>query len=109
MNDLRVYKKDLWQYMGQYQIVQMFHMTPTQWNNVKERVKVIRCRNWFVLNTAKRWCAANDIALEGLNFRNAVDEGMWRFDCLVIKCIGFDYDFYQSLPKKGSGTKSVGN
>jgi hypothetical protein len=85
----------------------MFHMTAAQWSHVKERVRAVRCRNWFVTGTAKKWAAANSIALEGLNFRNAADEGVWRFDCLVIKCIRFDYDFYQSLPKKAVEPKAA--
>jgi hypothetical protein len=81
-------------------------MTPTQWSHVKERVKAVRCRSWFVTNTAKKWAAANNIALEGLNFRNAADEGVWRFDCLVIKCIGFDNDLYESWSNKAVEPKA---
>lgn len=73
-------------------------MTVTQWCHVREPVRSKKCQKWFITGIAKKWAAANNIDLE--NFRDAVDQGRWRFDCLVIKCIGFDSTLYQTLANK---------
>lgn len=98
INDRGIYKAGRWQYLGVYQIVHKFHMTVTQWYHVRETVRSKKCQKWFVTGIAKKWAAANNIDLE--NFRSAVDEGKWRFDCLVVKCIGFDTKLYQTLAKQ---------
>jgi hypothetical protein len=32
-------------------------------------------------------------------FRDALDQGRYRFDCLVIQCIGFDQRLYEKLAR----------
>lgn len=72
-------------------------MTPTQWANVAERVKPIKTHEYWIKKSAKKWCKANLIERASETFMKALECGHWRWDCLVIQCIGFDRDFYESL------------
>jgi len=72
-------------------------MTPTQWSNVAERVKPIKTHPYWIKKSAKKWCQANGIIRGSDAFMKALETGGWRFDCLVIRCIGFDRGFYESL------------
>jgi hypothetical protein len=94
-----------WSYLGEYTITHKFHMTPTQWRNVAERVKPKKLDPFWLRGTVKKWCEANKIKvcemntskMAGPRFLKALEKGEWRFDCLVIQCIGFDRDLYESL------------
>ena len=83
-------------YLGQYQIVHIFRMTRTQWRNISEPVKVEKTRHRTIEGEARKWCLANEVVMRG-GFRDAVDQGRWRFDCLVIQCIRFDEEIYKRL------------
>jgi hypothetical protein len=74
-------------------------MTVKQWSNVDDRVKTLKTRYYMVKGAAKAWCLANGVDVR-TGFRQTVDEGKWRFDCLVIKCINFDANFYRELMKE---------
>ena len=91
-----------WLYLGQYRVKQKFHMTPTQWSNVAQRVKPIKTHPYWIKKSAKKWCAANGIMRGSDAFLKALERGDWRFDCLVIQCIGFNRGFYDSLMGIGS-------
>jgi hypothetical protein len=71
-------------------------MTKKQWENISERVKSQKTRHFVVKGEARKWCLRNGIDMRR-EFREAVDQGLWRFDCLVIQCIGFDRKLYQRL------------
>lgn len=71
-------------------------MTVAQWRNISDPVKVNKTRHRMIQGEARKWCHSNDIDIRG-GFRNAVDQGRWRFDCLVIECIDFDEDLYKHL------------
>jgi hypothetical protein len=73
-------------------------MTVTQWRNVCERVKVQKTRPWFIKGEPKRWCNMNRVELKS-GFRDALDQGSYSFDCLVIQCIGFDQRLYEKLAR----------
>jgi hypothetical protein len=73
-------------------------MTRKQWENISERVKSQKTRHFMVKGEARRWCLKNGIDLRR-EFRDAVDRGFWRFECLVIQCIGFDRKLYRKLAK----------
>lgn len=95
INDLPVYTS-LWRYLGQYRVLHAFAMTRKQWENINERVKSQKTRHFMVKGAARKWCLKNGIDMRR-EFRTAVDQGSWRFDCLVIQCIGFDRKLYQRL------------
>lgn len=71
-------------------------MTLTQWKNICESVKVEKTRHRMIEREAKKWCISNGVDMR-VGFREAVDQGRWRFDCLVIQCIGFDKELYERL------------
>jgi hypothetical protein len=77
--------------------VHKFHLTPTQWRNVAERVKAKKLDRYWLTGQVKKWCEANGIGTASPRFLKALERGEWRFDCLVIQCIGFDRDLYKSL------------
>jgi len=79
-------------------------MTINQWKNVCERVKVQKTRPWFVKGEPKNWCITNGVDLK-LGFRDALDQGRYSFDCLVIQCIGFDKNLYEKLVREGRSGK----
>ena len=84
-----------WYYLGHYRIVQEFQMSPVQWANIPERVKAQKTRPYMTKRAARKWCLANNV--EEKDFRQAVDEGRWKFDVLVIECIYFDQELYNTL------------
>jgi hypothetical protein len=86
-----------WAYLGEYTITHKFHMTPTQWRNVAERAKAKKLDQFWLKGSVKKWCEANRIETGSRRFLKALERGEWRFDCLVIKCTGFDRDLYESL------------
>ena len=71
-------------------------MTVEQWENVSEAVKARRTNKYVVRGCARKWCNANNVDLE-TGFRGAVNEGRWKFDWVVIQCIGFNTQVYQTL------------
>ena len=83
-------------YLGQYRIAHIFRMTLTQWKNISESVKVAKTRHRMIGEAARKWGLLNGIDMRR-GFRDAVDQGRWRFDCLVIQCIGFNQQLYQRL------------
>ena len=83
-------------YLGQYRIAHIFRMTLAQWMNICEPVKAEKTRHRMIEGEARKWCLANGVDMRG-GFRDAVDQGRWRFDCLVIQCIGFDQKLYERL------------
>jgi hypothetical protein len=101
-NDLKRYSPR-WFYLGDYRIVQTFPISPTQWSNLPERLKAWKTREVNVRGAAKQWCAKNKIDIT--DFREALDQGRWNFDAMVIECISFDRKFYEMLTKEeNSGT-----
>lgn len=68
-----------------------------QWRNVAERVKARKLDHCWLTGHVKKWCEANGIQRASPRFLKALERGEWRFDCLVIQCIGFDRDLYESL------------
>jgi len=85
-----------WYYLGQYKIAKIFAMSLLQWENVSEEVKARRTNKYAVRGCAREWCKVNDVDLER-GFRDAVDQGRWKFDCLVIQCIAFHRQVWQTL------------
>lgn len=79
-------------------------MTINQWTNVCERVKVQKTRPWFIKGESKKWCKMNGVDLKS-GFRDALDQGRYCFDCLVIQCIGFDTKLYEKLASEGRSGK----
>jgi len=72
-------------------------MTPTQWRNVAERVRLKKLDPFWLTKSVGKWCEANGIRPAKQEFLKALERGDWRFDCLVIQCLGFDRDLYASL------------
>jgi hypothetical protein len=70
-------------------------MSLAQWNNLSERVKGQKTHTWHIKRGVKDWCIKNQVALK--DFRKAVDQGRYRFDCLIIQCIAFDQELYEKL------------
>jgi hypothetical protein len=94
---MAMYEEDRkWWYLGQYKIAKIFPMTVSQWKNVSEAVKARRTNKYTVRGCAKEWCKVNKVDPER-GFRDALDQGRWRFDCLVIQCISFNKQVYQNL------------
>src|SRR5271170_2199104 len=85
-----------WYYLGQYKIAKIFTMAVSQWDQVSEEVKARKTNKYRVRGCAREWCKANKVDPER-GFRVAVDEGRWKFDCLVIQCIAFDRRVWQTL------------
>ena len=83
-------------YLGQYRIAHIFRMTVAQWRNISDPVKANKTRHRMIEGEARKWCHSNGVDIRG-GFKDAVDQGRWRFDCLVIECIGFDEDLYKHL------------
>ena len=94
---MAMYEEDRkWRYLGQYKIAKIFPMTVSQWENVSEAVKVRKTIKYSVRGSAREWCKNNKVHPEH-GFRDAVDQGRWRFDCLLIQCIAFNRQVYLSL------------
>jgi len=85
-----------WYYLGQYKIAKIFTMALSQWERVSEEVKARRTSKHLVRGCAKEWCKAQKVNPER-GFRDAVDQGRWKFDCLVIQCIAFNRQVWQTL------------
>lgn len=80
-------------------------MTISQWNNISDLVKAQKTGINSVKGEAKKWCIMNGVDMKS-EFRNAVDQGKWKFECLIIQCVGFDEKLFETLSSNkfsGSG------
>ena len=71
-------------------------MTLSQWKNTNELIKAQKTAVNWVRGEAKKWCITNGVDLKS-EFRNAVDQGRWKFECLIIQCVGFDEKLFERL------------
>ena len=71
-------------------------MTRVQWKNIAEHVKSQMTTHFMIKGAAKKWCDKTGVDVR-FEFRDAVDKGKFKFDCVIIQCIGFDRELYKTL------------
>jgi hypothetical protein len=67
-------------------------MTLDQWRNISLQVREEIKSKLNLSVRARRWCEQHKIPLG--RFGDMLDSGRWRFDVVVIECIGFDKGLY---------------
>jgi len=91
--------------MGHYRIAFTFPFSIEQWRHVLPRVKAQKTRQYFMPSSAKDWLDKHN--LTAADFKDVVNLGRWRFDVIVIECIAFDRNLYESM-KKGENSEQEG-